>query len=88
MIARLESEAEKLCLSVTNVNKINSTTATYTLTKSSEVNEALKIKTKSLKVYFKGVKMIGKHFLMNSVMDRRVKRQYTICNCLTKEIYD
>lgn len=21
-------------------------------------------------------------------MDRRVKRQYTICNCLTKEIYD
>jgi hypothetical protein len=37
--------------------------------------------------YYSDIQMIGKHFLVRNIKKPRVKRQYTLCNCMKPELY-
>jgi len=37
--------------------------------------------------YYSDISMIGKHFLVRSLASPRIKRQYTVTNCMKEEVY-
>ena len=60
--------------------EVNSTTSTIifkTLTQ-----------PKGIKKHYRDIHMIGKHFLICGEQNLNVKRHFTICNCMRKEVYN
>jgi hypothetical protein len=40
-----------------------------------------------MKLYNKSLDFLGKHYLIRNSANPRVKRHYTITNCMKKEVY-
>lgn len=41
-----------------------------------------------VKKYYSDLSFIGKHFLVGLEMNTHLKRHYTICNCMKREVYE
>ncbi|CDW78413.1 cytochrome b5-like heme steroid binding domain containing protein [Stylonychia lemnae] len=81
VIARLEEKAKTFAARIVTSTEVGRNTNTFTL------------KAEGPEVHFKlpsstDVTAIGRHFLIRSFSNSKVKRHYTVCTCMKKEIYD
>ena len=65
---------------ITEKVPINSTTSTITFNALTQA--------KGIKRYYSDIDTIGKHFLVTQEQSQYLKRHYTICNCMKKEVYE
>ncbi|CDW73069.1 cytochrome b5-like heme steroid binding domain containing protein [Stylonychia lemnae] len=81
IIGILEQQAPQFVASIMSKDEIvRKQTYTYTFGLNNEI--------KSVQGYYSDLKMIGRHYLVSSLFTPKKKRQYTICNCLSPNVYD
>lgn len=73
-------EAPQFICRVSNRYRVNSFTETITFMTDRSIS--------GLKLYHSDLTMLGKHYLVEKVTKPSVKRNYTISNCMKKEVYD
>ena len=80
MVGVLEGQeyAVDQLFTLTNKSPVNETTAHFTFEKIHKDPVA-----KNLKLWYNDPSMIGKHFLVYSPLNNRVKRHYTICSTMS-----
>jgi hypothetical protein len=80
VIGRLVVKAPKAICRISEKIPLNSSTSTITF-KAVEV-------VKGVSNYYSDLQMIGRHFLIRALNNRKLKRHYTIANCMRKEAYE
>ena len=79
-VLKRQEQVEDQSFHISDKVQINDNTATFTFT----TVEGKPIH--NLKNWYNDPTMVGKHFLVYSAAEPRIKRQYTICNSMRQDV--
>jgi hypothetical protein len=80
IVGTLEAKAPEGVYKIIERAKVNDSTHTITFKSVSDVPSKARL-------FYKDLSMIGKHFLIRDVKKPRVRRHYTISNCMKPDVY-
>ncbi|CDW84971.1 cytochrome b5-like heme steroid binding domain containing protein [Stylonychia lemnae] len=84
IIARIDQKPFQFMARIVEKSDVNSTTATFTFRIQKQAGNLIQFQLPASN----DISTFGKHFLVKSIANPRVKRQYTLASCMNKHIYE